>query len=366
MINTGTCTGVFSLRWVLMRGTIVVALDDERIRCISACPVIRLRDAVDFLALLLPRGQEVGGEDVADRVMHHVEVIEDICDLGIVPCEPRAEFSRHRHERPLDRRLLQVAVVGGENGLDGLLFGREILGRCQRVIHDDLQIVVRPNRRVKQRKLLSKRARVGQLIQPAMVETFGGNGIRALPIKVEDLPQGGVFIGKIRHVNIVGRPMQRVRFIEGILRLPGQFHVRRGNGFLIRIERWSRRDEPERFLSSLLFNRGYILAPGQQQMLIEIGMPEINAVELNIKLLQIFSQGEVPERSIVEALIPLLELSTAERRESDQGDRHEPSHWYGVLHGHVCACPLSYRNDFVKSSAVQRDCSASQPFTPGF
>src|SRR5213594_4236138 len=42
--------------------------DDEGIRGIGTGPVIRLGHAVDFLAFVLPRGQEVGNQDVADVV----------------------------------------------------------------------------------------------------------------------------------------------------------------------------------------------------------------------------------------------------------------------------------------------------------
>ena len=46
----------------------------------------------------------------------------------------------------------------------------------------------------------------------------------------------------------------------------------------------------------------------QQEVLIQIGMAEVDAIEINIKLLQIFTQRNIPEGAIVKPLVPLFEL----------------------------------------------------------
>ena len=95
--------------------------NDEGIRGISTRPVVRLGYAVDLLAFLFPRREEIGGEDVTDVVMHHVEIIKNVRDLGILGSELRAQFLRHGHEGPFHGRLVKVTVIGAEDGLYGFL-----------------------------------------------------------------------------------------------------------------------------------------------------------------------------------------------------------------------------------------------------
>jgi hypothetical protein len=59
----------------------------------------------------------------------------------------------------------------------------------------------------------------------------------------------------------------------------------------------------------------------QQEVLVEIGMPEVDAIEVNIKLLQIFTQRKVPEGAIVKSLVPLFELCACREQacEEEQG-----------------------------------------------
>lgn len=82
---------------------LVFFTDNERIRGICTGPVVGLSDAVDFLPFLFPRGEEVGHEDIADVVMHHVEVIKNVGDLRIFRGELRAQLRGQRHKCPFDR-----------------------------------------------------------------------------------------------------------------------------------------------------------------------------------------------------------------------------------------------------------------------
>ena len=90
----------------------LVTTQYERIRRIRAGPIVVLSDAIDFLALVFPGREELARENVADRIVHHVQVIEDVRDVGIFFCELGTQFSRHWHKVPFHGRLVEIAMIG--------------------------------------------------------------------------------------------------------------------------------------------------------------------------------------------------------------------------------------------------------------
>ena len=101
--------------------------------------------------------------------MHHVEVIEDVCDFWILFGKLRAQLTRHRHKGPLDRWMLEIPMIGPENRFDGVLLGRQVGGAAQGVVYDDLEVVIGPDRRIKEGEFSSKGLRIGQGIKPAVI-----------------------------------------------------------------------------------------------------------------------------------------------------------------------------------------------------
>ena len=73
-----------------------------------------------------------------------------------------------------------------------------------------------------------------------------------------------------------------MRFIERILCFPGQFHVCRGDGFLARVQRRPCGDELEGLFSGYLFDSGNAFGVCQQQVLVQIRMPKVDAIKLDI------------------------------------------------------------------------------------
>src|SRR3990167_4692212 len=74
-------------------------------------------------------------------------------------------------------------------------------------------------------------------------------------------------------------------------------------------------------------------------------MAEVDPVELAVEFSQIFAQGEVPQRAVVEALVARLELTAAGQRGDDYShhrkypetdgsvERHDLLSYPGFLHG---------------------------------
>ena len=117
---------------------LLTLMDDEGIGRICTGPIVVLGNAIDFFALILPGREEIAREDVTDGVVHHVQVIEDIGDFGIFFRELGTQFSGHRHKGPFHGWLVEIAMIGSQNRLDGLLLGRKIVSVAQRVIHHHL------------------------------------------------------------------------------------------------------------------------------------------------------------------------------------------------------------------------------------
>ena len=66
--------------------------------------------------------------------------------------------------------------------------------------------------------------------------------------------------------------------------------------------------ELERLLPSPFLNGWDIFRAGQEKVFVQIGVSKIDPVELDVECLQVLPQGEVPECSVIEPLIPLLKL----------------------------------------------------------
>ena len=84
--------------------------------------------------------------------------------------------------------------------------------------------------------------------------------------------------------------MKGMRLIKGVLRTPRKFHIGRCDGFFIRWQNRAGGNESERLLPGPVLDRVHIPSMRQQEVLIQIGMAEVDAIEVNIKLLQIFTQ----------------------------------------------------------------------------
>ena len=100
--------------------------------------------------------------------------------------------------------------------------------------------------------------------------------------------------------------MKGMRLIKGVLRTPRKFHIGRCDGFFIRWQDRAGGNESLRLLPCPVLDRVHIPSMRQQEVLIQIGMAEVDAIEVNIKLLQIFTQSKVPEGAIVEPLCPVV------------------------------------------------------------
>ncbi len=155
--------------------------------------------------------------------MHHVEVIEDVGNLGILRGEFRAQFLRHGHEGPFHRWCVEVAVIGAQDRFHDVLFDVQSRGCAQRVIHRHLQVVIGPDGGVEERELSAKRFGIGKGIQTLMIQTLGRNRIHAVPIKRQHFTDSGLFVHQVRAVDVVSGPMQGMRFIEGILGFQANF-----------------------------------------------------------------------------------------------------------------------------------------------
>lgn len=83
--------------------------------------------------------------------------------------------------------------------------------------------------------------------------------------------------------------MQGMGSVEGILRAPGQLHVGRSNGLLVGIDAGLSRDERQRFFAGPAFNSRDVLAAGQEEIFVQIGMAEIDTVELTVEFGQILA-----------------------------------------------------------------------------
>lgn len=57
--------------------------DNIRIRRIRGGPIVVLANAVDFVALVFPSRKQITRKYVADGVVHHVQVVEDVRDLWV-------------------------------------------------------------------------------------------------------------------------------------------------------------------------------------------------------------------------------------------------------------------------------------------
>src|SRR6266540_2080449 len=104
----------------------LAAFDDHGVRGIGTGKVVAIQDPVNLLPLGLPRREQVTDQNVADVVVEHVEVVEDVGYLWIPSRELRAQVGRQRHEGPLYRWLFEVPVVGGKDGPYHLLLRREV------------------------------------------------------------------------------------------------------------------------------------------------------------------------------------------------------------------------------------------------
>jgi hypothetical protein len=78
--------------------------------------------------------------------------------------------------------------------------------------------------------------------------------------------------------------MKGMRLIKGVLRAPRQFHIGRRDGFFIRWQERAGSDEPECLLSGPILDHMHIRRMRQQEAPVEIGMPEVDTIEVNIKL----------------------------------------------------------------------------------
>ena len=132
-----------------------------------------------------------------------------------------------------------------------------------------------------------------------------------------------------------------MRFVEGVLRAPGQLHVCRGDGLLVGIEPGFGGDEGQRFLAGPVFDGRHVCAAGEQEIFVEIGMAEVDAVELAVEFGQIFPQREVPERPVVEPLIARLELAAGGQDEDNRGQHPIPRYGWEVTHMTVSRIPVS-------------------------
>jgi hypothetical protein len=143
-----------------------------------------------------------------------------------------------------------------------------------------------------------------------MVKPPACDGVPAVLVKPQDFLQCPLLLlgWQVGHVNVIGGSMKGMRLIKDVLCTPRQFHIGRGDGFFIRGKDRARGDEPECLLPGLVLDRGHVHSMRQQEVLIEIGMPEVDAIEVNIKLLQILTQSKVPEGAIVEPLVPLFKM----------------------------------------------------------
>ena len=85
----------------------------------------------------------------------------------------------------------------------------------------------------------------------------------------------------------LGRPMQGMGFRRRCLRTPGRFHVGRRNASFVRIQPRPGRNKGQRLPTSGLLDGRNVRAAGQQKILVQIGMPEIDAVEFTVEFGQI-------------------------------------------------------------------------------
>src|SRR6266487_6797006 len=90
--------------------------------------------------------------------------------------------------------------------------------------------MIRPDLRVELRKLLMERAGLRKAVELAVkIEAMRGDGLRLLQILCQDLLDGLTFVlDLIAGVNIVNRPMQRVRPVKRALDFP--YKSRQGGG----------------------------------------------------------------------------------------------------------------------------------------
>ena len=151
----------------------------------------------------------------------------------------------------------------------------------------------------------------------------------------EDVSDRAVFVGLVRDDDVVGGTVQGVGFVEGVLRTPGQLHVRGSDGLFVGIDPGFGGDEGQRLLAGPVFDGRHVFPPCQEQIIVQIGVAEVDAVELAVELGQIFAQREVPQRPVVEPLVARLELIAGGERKGEQREQHHPGTERTPLDRHV-------------------------------
>src|SRR5688500_20238555 len=91
--------------YIGLSGTLMMQLtisNDEGVGRIRTGPIVVLGDPIDFLALVFPAWKELALKDVTDSVVHHMQVIENVCELRILFRKLLAQLACHRHKDPFN------------------------------------------------------------------------------------------------------------------------------------------------------------------------------------------------------------------------------------------------------------------------
>jgi hypothetical protein len=143
----------------------------------------------------------------------------------------------------------------------------------------------------------------------------GGAARRTLTFRA---PVGGVILEK--------KAVQGMRFVKRVLRAPGKLHIVGRNGFFVWIEARFGGDEGECFLTCPLLDGRHVLAAGEEQILVQIGVTEVDAVKLTVEFSQVFSKRKIPERPVIEPFVAWFKLAAGGQRTQTQ-QHQSPYHF---------------------------------------
>jgi hypothetical protein len=305
----------------------------HHVRCVVA---IATRGQHDLGALGGFRHTRVR-QNVADHIVHGVQVVEDDRDRGIAGRKLRRDRRGHRHHA---RHALRCAVDHGAEAIGGgahhavALFRR--LRHQQRFVQAHLQPVIRPDQAVELGIVLAEGERVRHFLHELhALGLRAEREIAARQIRDQNALRLGVLRGLVEspvRPDVVDLPVQNVRPFEHHLRFGRHTRVRRHDRFLR--QRQARRIDQQLLREEVELARleaRYGLRGGlRPQHFVENGVPVVERIE---HLRRVGIDGEeapVPASTRVELLgggdpLRLQRCGRAKRRETDREGQRRAS-----------------------------------------
>jgi hypothetical protein len=286
-----------------------------------ASPEIDGQDREDRRPPGLQGGIEIRtGEHVVDVVVEHVQVVEDRGRLGKAPGELRRGLRHHRHEPPLDGRASEIAVVVRDHPRHQLALPGGIAQELD-VVHRGLEPVVGPDLGVELRRPVPERLRFGKAPEGVVViEPMRRDRLRLLEVVGEQRPVGRVLVPhRVAREDVVQAAVEEMRPVERLGDLPHE--AVEGGRHLLLVRRYGGRAEDEvEDLGAGALERVRLLR--LQQGLGEMGVAEVDPVELAIELRQLALERPPPGAPGLPAVIAPDPLAL-ERHSARSGMRRD-------------------------------------------